>query len=157
MRYAVVLFHLAGGLFAADLPYFTDPVNATYFADLSTRSKASLVPGTLEDCTTKSTKTATNWECKLKGAAFKVAFNGADIVYPLDTVRAVEFTFDVKAPSSFTYYFSGPLKERLADGTELATTIRVYFDRYMERPTFAHGKFDVGGFGVGGQLFFKFK
>ncbi len=157
MRYAVVLFHLAGGLFAADLPYFTNPIDATYFADLTTRSKASLVPGTLDGCTSKSTTTATNWECKLKGAALKVSFRGTDVVYPLDVVRAVEFTFDVKAPSSFTYYFSGPMKEHLADGTELAATTSVYFDRYMERPDFARGKFDIGGFGVGGQLFFKFK
>jgi hypothetical protein len=157
MRYAVVLFHFAGILLAADLPYWTDPVDATYFSSLSGRSKASLVPGTLDSCSSTTRHSVTRWECKLKGASLNISLNGQALSYPFDTLSASEYEFNPKLPHSFTYLFSGPHKEMLLDGSALDTKTSFVFERYMGRPNMARANFDIGALHVGGPLLMTFK
>jgi hypothetical protein len=157
MRKALVLFHLAGVLFAADPVYFTDPVEGTFFQGLNGRGKFTFVPGKLEDCTSKTSSSASmSSECKLKGAEIKVAFNGQNLSYPVQSMHLNEFNFDKKSPF-YSYGFSGAYKETLPNKQVLDTTVDFFFDRSMVHPAVGRGKLDIGGLGVGGAVLLNLK
>lgn len=155
MRKALVLFHVAGLLFAADPPYFTDAVEGWALPDQVTREKAAFTPGKLANCKLRSSSASyTSWDCQVQSANFQRGLNGKTLSYPLSEVSIMEYQYDPNKPSAISYYFSGPYSETLPDGSSLNTEGSLILERAGANPTKLRGRFNLKVLGTNGELRF---
>ncbi len=145
MRRALILFHMAGLLFAVDPPYFVDNIEGWTLPDLSTRGKMQLIPGVLFDCKLQyGSPTYSSSECQLQGTELKIEEGGKTLTYALTTLSVAEIQYDPAKPSSLSYNFSGSYTETLPDGTVFNSTTLLTFERNGAQPNKLSGYFSLG-------------
>ncbi len=148
MRKALVLFHMAGLLVAADPPYFTDVIEGWAFPDLVARDKVVITPGTLVDCKPlHSSPTYSSSECKLQGTDFKITTGGKTLTFPMTKITVSEYQYDPKQPSTLSYYLNGEYRETLPDNSVFESVARLSLERFGSMPGKVRGHFTLQGVG----------